>query len=191
MPVVPDGKEAIKLYEAEQKQRYYERQLRKWKRIEVGSVDAKNVNDASKRIKDIKIQLNKFLQDNRQLRRSHVREINSDIIEKVGRNDKLNSRRWLKANFSTQKKFDKHIEKHLSEYGYITPEEYLNISRDLLAASLSEDVEGFISKDGFTFKYRKSTNDFAVGRADGKISTVFKPKEGYDYWLEQIKEYKE
>ncbi|MBP1889861.1 hypothetical protein J2Z53_001444 [Clostridium moniliforme] len=191
MPVVPDGKEAIKLYEAEQKQRYYERQLRKWKRIEVGSVDAKNVNDASKRIKDIKIQLNKLLQDNRQLRRSHVREINSDIIEKVGRNDKLNSRRWLKANFSTQKKFDKHIEKHLSEYGYITPEEYLNISRDLLAASLSEDVEGFISKDGFTFKYRKSTNDFAVGRADGKISTVFKPKEGYDYWLEQIKEYKE
>ncbi|MBM7835941.1 phage minor capsid protein [Clostridium sardiniense] len=191
LPVVPDGKEAIKLYEKEQKQRYYERGLRKWKRIEAGSVDAKHVNDASKRIKDIKSQLNQLLEDNKQLRRSSQREINSNTVEKVGENDKLSSRKWLKSSFATQKKFDKHIEKHLSEYGDITPEEYLNISRDLLAAQLSKDIEGFASKDGFIFKYRKSTNDFAVGRADGKISTVFKPKEGYEYWLEQMKAYKE
>ncbi|WP_417917285.1 hypothetical protein, partial [Clostridioides difficile] len=83
------------------------------------------------------------------------------------------------ADFPTEKKFKKHVEKHLNEYGNITAEEYLSTARNLLSEQLSNDVEGFLSKDNFLFKYRKSTNDFAVGRADGKISTLFKPKEGY------------
>lgn len=108
--------------------------------------------------------------------------LNSDIIS---------NNKWLNSDFSTEKKFNKHIEKHLDKYGDITPEEYLNSARELLASSLSKDVEGFVSKDGFIFKYRKSTNDFAIGRADGKISTLFKPEDGYKYWLQQIKDYKE
>ncbi|SJP26351.1 NAD+--asparagine ADP-ribosyltransferase [Clostridioides difficile] len=107
------------------------------------------------------------------------------------KDDILSNKSWLKADFPTEKKFKKHVEKHLNEYGNITAEEYLSTARNLLSEQLSNDVEGFLSKDNFLFKYRKSTNDFAVGRADGKISTLFKPKEGYNYWLEQIKEYKE
>lgn len=106
-------------------------------------------------------------------------------------NDIINDKKWLKSNFSSEKKFNKHIEKHLDEYGDITPEEYLNKARELLAEPLNEDVEGFISKDGFIFKYRKSTNDFTIGRTDEKISTLFKPIDGYKYWLQQIKDYKE
>ena len=105
-------------------------------------------------------------------------------------NDIIGDKKWLKSNFSSEKKLNKHIEKHLDEYGDITPEEYLNKARELLAEPLNEDVEGFISKDGFIFKYRKSTNDFTIGRADGKISTLFKPTDGYKYWLQQIKDYK-
>lgn len=190
LPVVPDGKEAIKVYEAEEKQRALERQIRKWKRIEAGSIDAKNVNDAVKKVKELEYQLTNHLEKNKQLRRAPQREENKVIVENIGRNDTLINRKWLKANFSTQKKFDRHIEKHLSEYGDITPEEYLNIARDLLAAPLSSDVEGFISKDGFTFKYRKSTNDFTLGRADGNISTLFKPDEKIEYWKEQISLFK-
>ncbi|VIF96980.1 minor head protein [Clostridioides difficile] len=111
------------------------------------------------------------------------------IIDK--KDDILSNKSWLKADFPTEKKFKKHVEKHLNEYGNITAEEYLSTARNLLSEQLSNDVEGFLSKDKFLFKYRKSSNDFAVGRADGKISTLFKPKEGYNYWLEQIKEYKE
>ncbi|OAA91248.1 hypothetical protein [Clostridium ljungdahlii] len=105
-------------------------------------------------------------------------------------NDIISDKKWLESNFPSEKKFNKHVEKHLDEYGDITPEEYLNKSRELLAEPLNEDVEGFISKDGFIFKYRKSTNDFTIGRADGKISTLFKPTDGYKYWLQQIKDYK-
>lgn len=190
LPVVPDGKESIKVYEAEQKQRLYERQIRKWKRIEVGSVDAKNVNDAVNRVNELETQLKKHLDNNRQLRRAPQREENKVEIVNVGKSDIIIDRRWLKANFSTQKKFDRHIEKHLSEYGDITPEDYLNTARDLLAAPLSNDIEGFISKENFMFKYRKSTNDFSIGRADGKISTLYKPKKGYEQWLEEIEKYK-
>lgn len=118
--------------------------------------------------------------------------VNIPNIDTNSKNDGIiNNKEWLKSNFPTEKKFNKHIEKHLGEYGDINPKEYLNIARKLLSESLSDDVEGFVSKEGFLFKYRKSTNDFAIGRADGKISTLFKPKEGYKYWLQQIQEYKE
>nr|DAY85567.1 MAG TPA: minor capsid protein [Caudoviricetes sp.] len=181
LPVVPDGKEAIRTYEAEQKQRSLERQIRKWKRIEAGSVDAKNVNDAAKKVKELEYQLTNHLDKNKQLRRAPQREIDKIPIDKVSSSDKIIDRKWLKANFSTQKKYDRHIEKHLSEYGDITPEDYLNTARDLLAAPLSNDIEGFISEANFIYKYRHSTNDLAIGRNDKNvISTLYKPIKGYE-----------
>ena len=191
LPVVPDGKEAVRLYEAEQKQRYLERQIRKWKRIEAGSIDAKNVNDAARRVKELENKLKKHLDNNKELRRAPQREENKVLVENIGKNDILSNRKWLKSEFATQKKFDKHVEKHINEYDNITAEEYLNIARDLLASQLSNDIEGFASKDGFIFKYRKSSNDFAVGRADGKISTLFKPDKNIEYWKEQMSLFKD
>lgn len=101
----------------------------------------------------------------------------------------LNNRKWLESSFSTEKKFNKHIEKHLNQYGDITPEEYLNSARELLAAPLSDDIEGFVSEVGFIFKYRKSTNDFAVGRPDGNISTFYKPDLGLEYWKGEMNQH--
>lgn len=190
LPKVPDEKEALKNYEAEQQQRYMERQIRKWKRIEAGSCDAENVNKAHDKVVEWQERLKQHLKDSPELRRDYTRETSRIPIEETGNNDILSYRKWLKSDFSTEKRFNKHIEKHLDEYGDITPEQYLNKTRDLLAAPLGDDVEGFVSKDGFVFKYRKSTNDFAIGRADGKISTMFKPKDKYEYWLNQIKDYK-
>ncbi|NMF04564.1 minor capsid protein [Clostridium beijerinckii] len=112
-------------------------------------------------------------------------------VSKAEKDDIISNKKWLESEFPTEKKFKKHVEKHLKEYGDITPEEYLDTARNLLAAQPSDDIEGFVSKDGFIFKYRKSTNDFAVGRADDKISTIFKPEKGYDYWKEQMQEFKE
>lgn len=104
--------------------------------------------------------------------------------------DIISDKKWLSSDFATKKKFDRHVEKHLYQYGDITTEEYLNLARELLAEPLSQDVKGFVSKDGFVFKYRKSTNDFAVGRADGKISTLFKPNENIEYWKDQMSLFK-
>lgn len=120
-------------------------------------------------------------------KKSKIKDKN--IVSEHTNNDIISNKKWLNANFSNQKRFESHF-KHLSEYGNLSPEEYLNIARKLLSADLSEDVEGFVSKQGWIFKYRKSTNDFAMGHPKGTISTLFKPKEKYDYFLSEKEKYK-
>ncbi|EHK2349170.1 hypothetical protein KCL53_002308 [Clostridium perfringens] len=71
---IPDGEDAIKLYEAEQKQRYYERQLRKWKRLKAGTCDEENKEIASKKVKGLEKVLKDHLEINKELRRNHYRE---------------------------------------------------------------------------------------------------------------------
>lgn len=82
LPKVPDDEEALGNYEAEQKQRYIERQIRKWKRIEAGSVDIENVNKAANKVKQYENMLQQHLSDNPQLRRNNWRESNPGISDK-------------------------------------------------------------------------------------------------------------
>lgn len=102
----------------------------------------------------------------------------------------ISDSRWLKAGFQTDKKLAKHLEGHLNEFPGLAASEYIQRARELLAAKLSADVEGFIGRDGFVFKYRNSTNEFALGHFGGSISTFFKPKDGREYFVDQIKKYK-
>lgn len=191
LPKILDTEDAIRTYKAEQKQREIEREIRKYKRIIAGSLDKGSLNYAKNKVKELEKELTSYLKAHPELRRAHEREINKLPVEKDGSNDIISNKKWLKSDFSTEKKFNKHIEKHLKEYDDITPVEYLDTARKLLSAPLSDDIEGFVSTEGFVFKYRKSTNDFSIGRADGHISTLYKPVEGYEHWLQQIKDYKE
>lgn len=103
---------------------------------------------------------------------------------------KLSDKKWLNSTFQTKKKFEGHYKKHKDFYPGLSPEEYLNEARVLLAADLSDDIEGFIGRSGFVFKYKKSTNDMAIGHSGGAISTLFKPDEKYDYWINEIAKHK-
>lgn len=116
---------------------------------------------------------------------------NENNVQEFKNDGIINNKKWLKAEFPNEKKFKKHVEKHSNEYNNISAEKYLNIARKLLAADLNKDIDGFKSKEGFIFKYNKETNDFAIGRADGKISTLFKPDEKLDYWKAQKELYGE
>ena len=64
----------IKIYEAEQRQRALERQIRKWKRIEAGSIDEENKYKANKAIRNLEKQLREHLDKNKELRRNRNRE---------------------------------------------------------------------------------------------------------------------
>jgi len=200
LPEPVDDEKALANYEVEQKQRYMERHVRKYKRHEVGDVDPKNQAAASTKVREWQGKIREHLTENPQLRRDPRREQikggitpkrRNETLKKAVNSDILNNKEWLKSSFSTQKKFDKHIKDHLGEYNNITPDQYLNLARSLLSERLSKDVEGFVDKDGFVFKYKNSSNDFVIGRPDGKISTLFKPEEGKEYWLKQIKRFKE
>lgn len=74
LPKVPDGEDAIKTYEAEQKQRYFERQIRKWKRKEFGLLDSENNEGAKRKVSYYEKALREHLKEYPQLRRNRDRE---------------------------------------------------------------------------------------------------------------------
>jgi hypothetical protein len=76
-----------------------------------------------------------------------------------------------------------HFEKHAAEFGYRTPVEYLKGARDLTAR---EGIETFTRTNGDKLFYDAARNEFAVLKPDGILRTYFKPKDGWDYWLEQL-----
>jgi len=89
-----------------------------------------------------------------------------------------------------------HYSKHVIERGEwgadctMTTQEYLKKAQDLLNSPVEGNIEGFVSKNGYTFRYNKVTNEFATAKPNGTIETLYRPKRGLEYWLEQIVKYK-
>lgn len=87
LPKPIDEETARRNYEAEQKQRYIERQIRKWKRREAGSLDPANQEKARDKVKEWQNRMRDHLEENPQLRRDPWRErpgpgiSNADIHE--------------------------------------------------------------------------------------------------------------
>ena len=118
-----------------------------------------------------------------------LRKHKSNLLKDEYRS-RIDSKKWLEAEFSNEKRLKTHIKKHIHQYGNITYEEYIKIARELMTEPLSDDVIGFVSRKGFVFKGRISTNDFVLGREDMKISTLFKPDDGVkNYMKEQVKKH--
>jgi len=97
---------------------------------------------------------------------------------------------WKEAEFSNRKRFEDHIKDHSREFGNITSEEYLKRAQNLMSALPSDDVLQFTSSQGWYFKYRISTNEFALGHPNITISTYFLPEKGIIYWQDQVSKYK-
>lgn len=102
---------------------------------------------------------------------------------------------WENAKFSSEKAFERHYKKHvlnnLEYFGY-SKEQYLSEACELLSKKIDDvNILGFKSKTGFLFKYDVNNNNFAVGRPDFKISTVFKPEDDILYYAYQSKKYGE
>lgn len=74
LPKVPDGKEAIETYKAEQKQRAYERAIRKQKRIVEGTCDELNRKQEDTKLMGMEKSLREYLKKHPQLRRNYERE---------------------------------------------------------------------------------------------------------------------
>lgn len=74
LPKVPDGKEAIETYKAEQKQRAYERAIRKQKRIAEGTCDDLNRKQEYTKLMEMEKSLREYLKKHPQLRRNYERE---------------------------------------------------------------------------------------------------------------------
>ena len=74
LPEQVNDKQASQNYELEQKQRYMERQVRKYKRREIGSQDPQNIKKSNDKVKEWQSNLRNHIKDNPQLRRTSWRE---------------------------------------------------------------------------------------------------------------------
>lgn len=135
----------------------------------------------------------KFLVDTNEMNASIVPVVIAHII-RVGVSAAVGlvGRALIKAGvkklaFRTQKLLDSHYDKHVvkqKEYGSISKQQYLEKAQDIIGS----DSPNVISKkrlDGSRVFYNKETNDFVVLSKDGYIQTLFKPKDGIDYYNRQ------
>jgi len=98
------------------------------------------------------------------------------------------------SNFA-EGRLQKHFDKHVIERGEwgnqtISIEEYLRKTRELINSPVGGNIDGFVSKGGYTFRYNKITNEFTTAKPNGIIETFYRPKVGLVYWQEQIAKYK-
>lgn len=84
-----EQQEALEKYNAEQKQRRIERDIKKWKRVEAGSVDPDNLAVAHTRVEQLQAQMKQHLQDNPYLRREPWREKLREGLQKPNYNNGL------------------------------------------------------------------------------------------------------
>lgn len=87
--------------------------------------------------------------------------------------------------FASRALLQEHFEDHAAEFGFQSIGEYLQGARQLLSGGTG--VLQFTRNNGDTLFYRVSTNEFGVLMRDGTIGTYFKPVDGLEYWLEQVR----
>lgn len=87
-------------------------------------------------------------------------------------------------SFNTEALLNSHYQKHGSEFGNITKEEYLQSANALITLN-SSDVLTKSEDDGDTLYYSEGTNEFLVLSQDGYIRTYFKPDDGIKYYNRQ------
>ena len=91
------------------------------------------------------------------------------------------------VGFATRQKFLDHYDKHGSEFGSISREEYLRQAQELRDRPLNASVLEVVRSDGVVTRFDKTTGAFLAFNADLTIRTYFKPNDGEAYFRRQSK----
>ena len=100
----------------------------------------------------------------------------------------LENNNW-KAVGLNPNKLQSHFDKHGAEFNIKTAEEYEKYAKDFMNKEIKDNIEGFVNDNGYVFKYDNKNNIFGTAKPTGITETIFKPKNGKDYWKEQIDRY--
>lgn len=85
--------------------------------------------------------------------------------------------------FRNDKYLSQHFEKHGSEFGYATKEEYLAGANKVISSK--DALHKTEAEDGDDVYYLEASNEFVIVSTDGYIRTYFKPSGGIDYYNRQ------
>src|SRR5581483_2985925 len=91
------------------------------------------------------------------------------------------------AGFRSPERLEEHYEKHGSEFGNITKDEYLRLARQLRDAPADGAVLQFVRDDGVITRFDRRTGSFGAYDPDGTIRTFFIPNDGERYFRRQAR----
>ncbi len=89
--------------------------------------------------------------------------------------------------FASRQKFLDHYDKHGSEFGSISKDDYLRQAQQLRDRQPGGDVVEAVRSDGVVTRFDKKTGAFLAFDADLTIRTYFKPNDGEAYFWRQSK----
>ena len=89
----------------------------------------------------------------------------------------------VSLQFRNETMWEDHFEKHGSEFGYKTKEEYLKGANEVINSSTSKHKTE--AEDGDEIYYDEDKNEIVFVSADGYIRTYFKPSDGINYYNRQ------
>lgn len=69
-----------------------------------------------------------------------------------------------------------HYEKHGAEVGCSSKEEYVEKATKFLKQKCEDDVDGYITSDGYICRFNRKTCEYAKGQPGANIKTYFVPK---------------
>jgi pyocin large subunit-like protein len=87
--------------------------------------------------------------------------------------------------FRSRKQFEEHFAKHGSEFGRVTPDEYLHLAQELRDAPAGGPILEVAKPDGVVTRFDKHSGAFGAYNRDRTIRTFFKPNDGERYFKRQ------
>jgi hypothetical protein len=118
---------------------------------------------------------------------SHVAErgqrLEARDVAAGARDDAVKARE--NVGFVDSRRLDEHYEKHGSEFGRITKQDYLRQAQLLRDAEVGGPVLQTVRADGVTTRYDRQTGAFIAFNRTGTIRTFFKPHDGERYYRRQ------
>jgi pyocin large subunit-like protein len=91
------------------------------------------------------------------------------------------------VGFASRRKLAEHYEKHGTEFGNISIDEYLRVAQTLRDATPGATLIESIRTDGVITRFDRETATFIAFNRDGTILTCFKPNDGEAYFRRQLK----
>ena len=89
------------------------------------------------------------------------------------------------VGFADQRRLDDHYEKHGSEFGRITKQDYLRQAQLLRDARVGGPILETVRGDGVVTRFDRDTGAFIAFNPNGVIRTFFKPNDGERYYRRQ------
>lgn len=101
----------------------------------------------------------------------------------------------LTLGFASDVELRRHHQKHMSEFGPITLDEYLARADSFLGSPLAAGVHECTRSNGQVLRYNPVTNEFGILTPERRILTYYKPNPwnrtkyptNLDYFMEQCK----